>query len=86
MKCNVLQKMGAKTMVPLELELPEKITENGIKFHFIDDQGMAYANEPYIAVLPDGKELRGVTDNDGKTKVFYTDSPHSINVQLTRLV
>ncbi|KFA58293.1 hypothetical protein GAPWKB11_1790 [Gilliamella apicola] len=81
-----MQKMGAKALDISTINLPQLITEHGIKFHFVDDQGEVYANEPYIAVLPDGKEIHGITDKEGKTKAFYTDSPDSIDVQLTRLI
>jgi type VI secretion system secreted protein VgrG len=86
LKCNVFQKMGPKALGISTINLPQLMTEHGIKFHFVDDQGGVYANEPYIAVLPDGKEIHGITDKEGKTKAFYTDSPDSIDVQLTRLI
>lgn len=81
-----MQKMGLKKIESPNIALPQKVTENGIRFHFIDEQGRVYANEPYIVVLPDGRKLHGLTDKNGRTKAFYTDSPDSVNIQLTRLI
>ncbi|WP_172398603.1 type VI secretion system Vgr family protein [Gilliamella apicola] len=85
-KSNAMQKMGPKKIESPNIALPQKVTENGIRFHFIDEQGRVYANEPYIVVLPNGRKLHGLTDKNGRTKAFYTDSPDSVNIQLTRLI
>ena len=85
-KSNALQKMGPKKIEYPDIELPQKITESGIRFHFVDEQGMVYANEPYIAELPDGRKIHGLTDENGRTKAFYTDSLESVNIQLVRLI
>jgi type VI secretion system secreted protein VgrG len=85
-KSAVLQKMGPVSLNLPSHQLPLPATENAIKFHFIDEYGTDYINQPYIAILPDGTEIHGITDKEGKTQQFYTETPDLINVHLIKLV
>jgi len=54
-----------------------------VQFHFMDDDGVPYANTRYIASLSDGTKQKGVTDNKGNTKIFNTkDKSQVIDVRL----
>ncbi|QYN47897.1 type VI secretion system Vgr family protein [Gilliamella sp. ESL0405] len=74
LKCNVMQKMGPKNMARNQLALPYIIGDYAVKFICKDETGKIYANERYIATLPDGRKIQGQTDKNG-----YTQSFHSIN-------
>ncbi|MBI0035850.1 type VI secretion system tip protein VgrG [Gilliamella sp. B14448G11] len=71
-KSNALQKMGPKTIQVDSLALPDLIGDYAIKFICKDETGKIYANETYIATLPDGRKVQGQTDKKGYTKAFYT--------------
>ena len=73
-KSNALQKMGPKTIQVDPLALPYLISNYAIKFICKDETGRIYANEPYIATLPDGRKVQGQTDKKGYTKAFYTQN------------
>jgi uncharacterized protein (DUF2345 family) len=36
-----------------------------IEVEFVDEEGNAMANVEYVLILPDGKERKGTTDEDG---------------------
>ncbi|MCX8654195.1 hypothetical protein J3U05_06605, partial [Gilliamella sp. B2737] len=71
-KSNALQKMGPATINSDSLTLPDMIGDYAVKFICNDETGKIYANEPYIATLPDGKKVQGKTDENGHTKAFHT--------------
>lgn len=85
-KCVAMQKMGATTIASTLPYLPGPTTEIARSFHFTDEQGQPYSNEEYIAYLPDGQQVFGVTDKEGKTQIFYTGESDTIKVQLKDLV
>lgn len=54
-----------------------------LRYHLKDDvTGEFYANSPYIAVLPNDKTFKGITDPEGYTDLFDTNDPQNIVVQL----
>ena len=53
------------------------------QFKFVDDDDIAYANTPYIAINENTKEtFEGVTDSEGSTETFYSSDPDEIKVHL----
>ncbi|EFA4095225.1 type VI secretion system tip protein VgrG [Escherichia coli] len=56
--------------------------EFNAKFLFTDDDGLPYANTKYIACFSDGTQKEGITDENGYTKNFNTDSKQTIDVRL----
>ena len=53
------------------------------QFKFADDDDIAYANTPYIAINENTKEtFEGVTDIEGNTETFYSSDPDEIKVHL----
>ena len=53
------------------------------QFRFADDDDIAYANTPYIAINENTKEtFEGVTDTEGNTEIFYSSDPDKIKVHL----
>lgn len=53
------------------------------KFKFADDDDIAYANTPYIAINENTKEtFEGVTDAEGNTETFYSSDPDDIKAHL----
>ena len=56
--------------------------EFNAKFLFTDDDGLPYANTKYIACFSDGTQKEGITDENGYTENFNTDSKHTIDVRL----
>ena len=52
------------------------------KIQFVDDDGIPYDNEEYIAYLEDGTEVEGITDDKGYTEVFYSYNPEEVEVRL----
>ena len=43
-----------------------------------DQSNKPITDYPYYAILPDGTTVSGVTDAEGKTKRFVTDTPGKI--------
>ncbi|HGV5684303.1 TPA: type VI secretion system Vgr family protein [Escherichia coli] len=56
--------------------------EFNAKFLFTDDDGLPYANTKYIACFSDGTQKEGITDENGYTENFNTDSKQIIDVRL----
>ncbi|HAO3068032.1 TPA: type VI secretion system tip protein VgrG [Escherichia coli] len=56
--------------------------EFNAKFLFTDDDGLPYANTKYIACFSDGTQKEGITDENGYTENFNTDSKKTIDVRL----
>ncbi|WP_087598151.1 type VI secretion system Vgr family protein [Escherichia coli] len=56
--------------------------EFNAKFLFTDDDGLPYANTKYIACFSDGAQKEGITDENGYTENFNTDSKQTIDVRL----
>ncbi|MEL9836361.1 type VI secretion system tip protein VgrG [Escherichia coli] len=56
--------------------------EFNAKFLFTDDDGLPYANTKYIACFSDGTQKEGITDDNGYTENFNTDSKQTIDVRL----
>ncbi|HFI6154886.1 TPA: type VI secretion system Vgr family protein [Escherichia coli] len=56
--------------------------EFNAKFLFTDDDGLPYANTKYIACFSDGTQKEGITDENGYTENFNTDSKQTIDVRL----
>ncbi len=56
--------------------------EFNAKFLFTDDDDLPYANTKYIACFSDGTQKEGITDENGYTENFNTDSKQTIDVRL----
>ncbi|MCN8314758.1 type VI secretion system tip protein VgrG [Escherichia coli] len=56
--------------------------EFNAKFLFTDDDGLPYANTKHIACFSDGTQKEGITDENGYTENFNTDSKQTIDVRL----
>ncbi|EHP0637527.1 type VI secretion system tip protein VgrG [Escherichia coli] len=56
--------------------------EFNAKFLFTNDDGLPYANTKYIACFSDGTQKEGITDENGYTENFNTDSKQTIDVRL----
>lgn len=56
--------------------------EFNAKSLFTDDDGLPYANTKYIACFSDGTQKEGITDENGYTENFNTDSKQTIDVRL----
>ncbi|EJQ7865936.1 type VI secretion system tip protein VgrG [Escherichia coli] len=56
--------------------------EFNAKFLFTDDDGLPYTNTKYIACFSDGTQKEGITDENGYTENFNTDSKQTIDVRL----
>ncbi|MCX8617916.1 DUF2345 domain-containing protein, partial [Gilliamella sp. B2923] len=83
LKCNVMQKMGPKNMARNQLALPYIIGDYAVKFICKDETGKIYANERYIATLPDGRKIQGQTDKNGYTQSFHsTNENETITLEL----
>ncbi|WP_392561457.1 type VI secretion system tip protein VgrG [Orbus sturtevantii] len=82
-KASALQKMGPASMSNNIKALSEPVTNNGMKFRFIDENGLPHVNENYIAQLPNGKKIQGVSDSQGYTQTFFsTNSQEQIKLEL----
>lgn len=51
-------------------------------FQAIDDNGNPYANIPFSLLLSDGSQVRGKTDEEGFTQVFYSDEEQQATFRL----
>ncbi|WP_392562169.1 type VI secretion system tip protein TssI/VgrG [Orbus sturtevantii] len=75
----ILQSMIGTTMPSPE----EAGFKYNLRYQLKDDiTGTTYANSHYIAVLPDNKTIKGITDAEGYTEAFHTDNPENIVVHL----
>ena len=53
-----------------------------LRFHFLDDNKQPYSNQSYIVSLPEGKEIKGTTDENGYTESYYFDNPEQVKAHL----
>lgn len=58
---------------------------HNLKIHFVDDDGIPYVNEEYIAYFEDGTEVEGVTDDKGYTEEFKSFHSEEIQVYLKNI-
>lgn len=70
-----------ETFAPIALSAVTK-SEQNLRFHFMDDDDVPYANTEYIATFPDGTTKKGITDGEGYTEFFYSDTEQEIKVHL----
>ena len=49
---------------------------------FTDDNDIPYANTKYIARLPDGTTKDGITSDDGRSEIFFSDKDGEILIHL----
>ena len=75
-----LFKGGTKVDTKLPF-LPEGTAYN-LKYLFTDDDGIPYKNMPYIAIYPNGSEIRGVTDKEGYSSTFFSSEETDIQIHL----
>lgn len=77
------QENVAVHLMPHE-EMPVDATTgtHNIRFHFINDNDEPYGNTAYTAHRASGIAEKGVTDQDGYTKTFFSDAPEEITVHL----
>ena len=62
----------------------EKQTGNyNLRFHFVDDNDQPYRNQGYVVFLPEGKEVKGITDENGYTESYYFENPEKVKAHLT---
>ena len=47
-----------------------------------DDNDIPYANTKYIARLPDGTTKDGITSDDGRSEIFFSDKDGEILIHL----
>uniref|UniRef100_UPI003F562702 DUF2345 domain-containing protein n=1 Tax=Acinetobacter haemolyticus TaxID=29430 RepID=UPI003F562702 len=75
-----LFKGGAKikTKIPF---LPEGTTYN-LRYLFTDDEGVPYKNTPYIAIYPNGAEIKGMTDDQGYSSTFFSSEEKDVKIHL----
>ncbi|ECI6680387.1 type VI secretion system tip protein VgrG [Salmonella enterica subsp. enterica] len=77
---------GRKPQAKLEPKLmafPEiEAKEFNAKFIFTDDDDIPYANTKYVAYFPDGTQKEGITDEEGQTEVFLSNSEDEVKVEL----
>ncbi|RUS65384.1 hypothetical protein CUZ56_03033 [Saezia sanguinis] len=62
--------------------LPKLEGNYNLRFHFVDDDGVPYANKEYTLFFPDGSSTTGVTDENGYTLTEYFDFPEKIRAHL----
>ena len=76
---NILETLSGIGMpfIPYELAQPYSV-----RFHFTDDNNIAYRNTPYIATLEDGSKINGVTNKEGYTETFYSNKEEDVLVHL----
>ncbi|MFW2074903.1 hypothetical protein ACG9Y7_15900 [Acinetobacter gerneri] len=75
-----LFKRGEKVSVNFPL-LPET-QQNSLRYRFIDDDSIPYANTKYTAYYENGREVKGVTDKDGFTQTLYSSNPQELKIHL----
>lgn len=68
------KRWGAANINIKTFSLPDIIGDYAIKFLCKDEAGQIYANEPYIATLPNDKKVQGMTDKNGYTQTFHTQN------------
>ncbi|EGJ4970375.1 DUF2345 domain-containing protein, partial [Escherichia coli] len=56
--------------------------EFNTRFFFTDDNDIPYANTKYIARLPDGTTKDGITSDDGRSEIFFSDKDGEILIHL----
>jgi len=85
---TVEQKAAVHSMLePASMDYPLPYTPKtegnyNLRYHFVDDSEVPYADTEYIAIFEDGKSKYGKTDAQGYTEVFYTEESENITIDL----
>ena len=53
-----------------------------LTFLLTDDDGVPYANTPYIAIFEDGSTTKGYTNKEGYTQKFISDKQEKVSIHL----
>ncbi|ECJ4597368.1 type VI secretion system tip protein VgrG, partial [Salmonella enterica subsp. salamae] len=53
-----------------------------LRFHFITDDGVPYANTKYVVYFADGTQREGITDDEGYSDSYIKDSGETITAHL----
>ena len=72
-------------LLKAHLVFPEDKKKKGnynVRFHFIDDNNQPYSQKAYVMSLPDGKEVKGTTDENGYTESYYFENPEQVKAHL----
>ncbi|SLJ84069.1 hypothetical protein [Psychrobacter sp. DAB_AL43B] len=73
--------MGLPNIIPDKKTLMDGVYN--LAYQFLDDDDEPYANTSYVAVNKQtGEEFKGVTDKDGWSERFHSDSEDEIEIHL----
>ncbi|HCA3433966.1 TPA: type VI secretion system tip protein VgrG, partial [Salmonella enterica subsp. enterica serovar Ball] len=53
-----------------------------LRFHFITEDGVPYANTKYVVYFADGTQREGITDDEGYSDSYIKDSKETITAHL----
>jgi len=70
LKTAVVQKVSTGSLAQPLSSLPTPANRHNVQFLFTDDEGKPHVNKNYIAILSDGTQTTGKTDEHGKTEIF----------------
>jgi len=70
LKTAVVQKVSTGSLAQPLSSLPTPANRHNVQFLFTDDEGKPHINKNYTAILSDGTQTTGKTDEHGKTEIF----------------
>lgn len=80
-RCAGLSVTGTKS-INMQYPFIPKAGKYNLQFHFTDDNNIPYANTKFTITLPNYQIFEGVTDNEGFTPIFYSETKGKADIEL----
>ncbi|HFP7023495.1 TPA: type VI secretion system Vgr family protein [Acinetobacter baumannii] len=65
-----------------QLPVLGELNQHNLRYLLKDKEGIPFAHHKYIAFMPNGKKLEGITDENGYTQLIKTVRPEEISIHL----
>ncbi|MFV5535037.1 type VI secretion system Vgr family protein [Acinetobacter pittii] len=65
-----------------QLPVLGELNQHNLRYLLKDKEGIPFAHHKYIAFMPNGKKLEGITDENGYTQLIKTVRPEEISLHL----
>lgn len=75
---------GGQKIISPEIQLPVlgENNQHNLRYLLKDKEDIPFAYHKYIAFMPNGDKVEGLTDENGYTRLFNTVRPEDISIHL----
>lgn len=65
-----------------QLPVLGELNQHNFRYLLKDKEGIPFAHHKYIAFMQNGKQLKGITDENGYTQLINTVRPEEVSIHL----